>query len=121
MPAWWHDHDGRLFRGCLACFYQGRLLRLATSSGEPGLVEAPCPRCHGLGYQADTGQPCTDPIQVEDDDLAMARNEVAKNGRCPDCFGYGQRVETLEDAEFRTLIADVLPCKTCEGQGTRVA
>lgn len=119
MPAWWHDHDGRLFQGCLMCFYQGRLLRLTSSAGRPALVEAVCPNCSGLGYRIETGQACTEPVPLDDDEHAMARELAAAAGRCPDCLGYGQRIETIEDDHERTLISDLMPCDTCSSTGQR--
>lgn len=117
MPARWHDEHGQLFEGCLMCFYQGRILHLVTNHDRPFFVEAPCPRCNGLGYLADTGRPCTTPIPVDDDALSLARGLLDKTGRCPDCYGYGQRVRTDEDAGERTIITDIPHCPTCKATG----
>lgn len=99
------------------CFYQGRIIHRVATGERAFFVEAPCPRCDGLGYLADTGRPCTAPIPVDDDALSLARGLLGNTGRCLDCYGYGQRVRTDEDADERTIIIDTPECSTCEATG----
>lgn len=119
MPVRWHDR-GRLYEGCLPCFYQGRLLHLTIlNDGRRALIEATCPHCDGLGYRLDASQPCTEPVPLDDDDRRMARKLLTAVGRCPDCDGYGQTIHTEEDDQQRTIITSFKPCLACAGAGTQ--
>lgn len=114
MPARWRDEDGHVYEACLFCFYQGRILH-ATGRGR--LVEADCPVCQGRRYLVDTEQGSAESSPLDDDALVMARTVLAGSWRCPECFGYGQHVRTVEDERARTVVTGMVDCASCGGTG----